>query len=346
MSPPVPQGRSPASVSSEKNRLICAAEGPRNTYSGGYAGAFLSTSCLDDVFSIEKFSEKTFIKFLSVSPERVIFELKGTDAAIPNALRRILISEVPTVAVETVQIWQNTGVIQDEVLAHRLGLIPFVVDPTALDYRRPNQDFTDENALRVSLHVKCTEQSLGPHQPSLPVYARDIKWEPMSPSQKEAFAANPPRAVHPDILITKLRPGQEIELKAYLEKGVGKTHAKWSPVCTAVYRLEPEIAFKEPIRGEEARDLCSLCPMGVFDIEDTTGEAYARHPRNCTTCRACIERFPKEIEIRKIKDHFIFSIESTGSIPAPLLFKMAIEVLKEKALTFRQIIDAKLASGI
>ncbi|CBZ50804.1 rna polymerase II, related [Neospora caninum Liverpool] len=346
MSPPGYQGRPSASIPLNSNRLVCAAEGPRHTSSGGYAGAFLSSSYVDDVFSIDKFCERTFIKFLSVSPERVVFELKGVDAAIPNALRRILISEVPTIAIETVQIWQNTGVVQDEVLAHRLGLIPFVVDPTALNYRQPNQEFTDENALRVSLHVKCTEQSLGPHQTSLPVYARDIKWEPMSPSQKEAFAANPPRAVHPDILITKLRPGQEIELKAYLEKGVGKTHAKWSPVCTAVYRLEPEIVFKEPIQGEEASDLCSLCPMGVFDVEDTTGEAYARYPRNCTTCRACIERFPNGIELRKIKDHFIFSIESTGSVPAPLLFKMAIEILKEKALTFRQIIDVKLASGI
>ncbi|PFH36850.1 DNA-directed RNA polymerase I RPAC1 [Besnoitia besnoiti] len=346
MSPPASKGRSPASIVLNSNRLVCAAEGPRHTSSGGYAGAFLSSSCVDDVFSIEKFSEKTSIKFLSASPERVVFELKGVDVAIPNALRRILISEVPTVAIETVQIWQNTGVVQDEVLAHRLGLIPFVVDPTALNYRQPNQDFTDENALRVSLHVKCTEQSLGPHQTSLPVYAKDIKWEPMSPSQKEAFAASPPRAVHPDILITKLRPGQEIELKAYLEKGVGKTHAKWSPVCTAVYRLEPEIVFKEPIQGEEATELCSLCPMGVFDIEDTTGEAYARYPRNCTTCRACIERFPNKVELRKIKDRFIFSVESSGAVPAPLLFKMAIEILKEKALTFRQIIDAKLAADL
>lgn len=53
----------------------------------------------------------------------------GVDASIANAFRRILIAEVPTMAIETVYIFQNTSVIQDEVLAHRLGLIPIKADP-------------------------------------------------------------------------------------------------------------------------------------------------------------------------------------------------------------------------
>jgi DNA-directed RNA polymerase I and III subunit RPAC1 len=52
------------------------------------------------------------------------------------------------------------------------------------------------------------------------------------------------------------------------EKGIGKTHAKWSPVCTALYRLLPDIRFTQPIKGEDAKELVNLCPMGVFDIED------------------------------------------------------------------------------
>ncbi|CDJ56202.1 DNA-directed RNA polymerases I and III subunit RPAC1, putative [Eimeria maxima] len=136
-------------------------------------------------------------------------------------------------------------------------------------------------------------------------YARDLVWIPFSERQKQKFINDPPHPVHPDILITKLRPGQEIELYGYLEKGLGKTHAKWSPVATAVYRLEPEFVFNTPIKGEEAKELKELCPMGVFDIEET------------------------------------ISIESTCSIPAPKLFKMAVEVLKEKAVTFREIIRTK-----
>lgn len=58
------------------------------------------------------------------------------------------------------------------------------------------------------------------------------------------------------------------------EKGIGKTHAKWSPVCTAFYRLLPDIKFEQtekPITGKEAQQLKKLCPMGVFDIEDIGG---------------------------------------------------------------------------
>jgi DNA-directed RNA polymerase I and III subunit RPAC1 len=52
------------------------------------------------------------------------------------------------------------------------------------------------------------------------------------------------------------------------EKGIGKTHAKWSPVSTAFYRLVPEITIKEEIKDQDAHELKKLCPMGVFDIED------------------------------------------------------------------------------
>ena len=56
------------------------------------------------------------------------------------------------------------------------------------------------------------------------------------------------------------------------EKGIGKTHAKWSPVCTAYYRFLPDIKFNSPIKGEDAKNLKKLCPMGVFDIEDMEGK--------------------------------------------------------------------------
>jgi DNA-directed RNA polymerase I and III subunit RPAC1 len=61
-----------------------------------------------------------------------------------------------------------------------------------------------------------------------------------------------PQALYGDILVAKLRPGQEIEMELYCEKGIGKTHAKWSPVSTAYYRLVPDIKLKKDVLNNDA----------------------------------------------------------------------------------------------
>ncbi len=86
----------------------------------------------------------------SLSQRSVQFDLERVDASVANALRRVLIAEVhisspaggsltwyqvPTVAFENVYVWNNTSVIHDEVLAHRLGLVPLNIDPRKLSSR-------------------------------------------------------------------------------------------------------------------------------------------------------------------------------------------------------------------
>lgn len=94
------------------------------------------------------------------------------------------------------------------------------------------------------------------------VYSGDLKWVPVG-DQEEWFLREgipKPKPLLDDILIAKLRPGQEIEMEVVCEKGIGKTHAKWSPVCTAYYRLMPVIEIKPAIKGADAQELKSLCP--------------------------------------------------------------------------------------
>lgn len=52
------------------------------------------------------------------------FRLKNVSLAYANALRRIIISEVPTMAIEFVKLLENTSPLHDEFISHRLGLIP------------------------------------------------------------------------------------------------------------------------------------------------------------------------------------------------------------------------------
>jgi len=73
-----------------------------------------------------------------------------------------------------------------------------------------------------------------------------LKWIPQGP-QRKIFKSNPVAPIHDDILIARLRPGQEIEAELFVEKGIGREHAKWSPVCTASYRLMPDIQLLKKV---------------------------------------------------------------------------------------------------
>ena len=77
---------------------------------------------------------------------------------------------------------------------------------------------------------------------------------------------------------------QCIDLECYATKGIGETHAKWSPVCTAAYRMRPAISFPTPVIGEDAKRLAATCPMSVFDIEDLNGveTLHVANDLNCT----------------------------------------------------------------
>jgi len=89
-------------------------------------------------------------------------DIIGIDASIgifiikkANALRRIMISEIPTVAIEKVNLYQNTSILADEVLVHRLGLIPLNIDPKLLEEKLPDEEYNERNHIKMILHVKC-----------------------------------------------------------------------------------------------------------------------------------------------------------------------------------------------
>jgi DNA-directed RNA polymerases I and III subunit RPAC1 len=285
---------------------------------------------LSEVFSQLKLS------VISETAEELILDIDGIEAPLANALRRIMISEVPTMAIEDVDLYQNTSVIPDEVLAHRLGLIPIRANPLQFDYKLAEQSYTSNNSILFKLHIKCERLPDGEIK-NEKVYSKDLIWTPL-PGQ-ENMTIQP---VHDDILIARLGPGQEIEAELHCEKGVGATHTKWSPVCTASYRYMPRITITKPLSGESAKALKKKCYPGVFDIED--GLAIVKNLRACTSCLECIRDDRFGVVIEKIKDHFIckgylVTIESTGVILPRDILKQAILVLKKKARNWIDIIN-------
>jgi len=344
-------GELPAHLEERRTRVRCGIDAPTWTSTLKTASSFAHLG-VDNSLDLENFPQRLRIKVQEYKPKEglLVFDLIGVDASIANAFRRILISDIPTMAIETVYIKNNTSIIQDEVLAHRLGLIPIKADPRLFSSKHPDDDPTDENTIVFKLHVKCSRapdtESENPDERYInsKVLSKDLVWVPQE-EQSVTFANDPIAPVYDDILIAKLRPGQEIDLEAHCTKGEGKEHAKWSPVATASYRLMPEIVFQEAITGADAEALVAKCPMKVFDIEDLpVKRAVVKRPRNCTMCRECIREpeWDKRIKLLRVKDHFIFSIESTGILPPEVLFAEAVKVFMVKCQTIIGELDSNM----
>lgn len=75
----------------------------------------------------------------------LVVEMYPLDVSFANALRRILLAEVHSVAIEKVYIQNNTSIVHDEVLAHRMGLIPLMADARLMDDYRESNDDDDNN---------------------------------------------------------------------------------------------------------------------------------------------------------------------------------------------------------
>jgi DNA-directed RNA polymerase II subunit RPB3 len=77
-------------------------------------------------FGAEGFAGEPEVKILELSRYVIKFELLNTDLSVANALRRVIISEIPTMAIDLVEVRENTSALHDEFIAHRIGLIPLV----------------------------------------------------------------------------------------------------------------------------------------------------------------------------------------------------------------------------
>ena len=341
----------------------------------------------DDTWNLARFKQNLHVNFHQNAPYDAVFSLVGVDASLANAFRRILISEVPTLAIEEVFIKCNTSIIQDEVLAHRLGLIPLTGNAEGLKWMKwykkppPKDDYaaqakweaeqgeepasapSDENTAVLHLNIECkwaTEREDGRDgkkiarekgQDATPeekyvnsnVYASSFEYEAVG-GQKSRFTEEqgPIRPFNPDILIAKLRPGQKIDLQCHCIKGIGMDHAKFSPVATASYRLLPHIDIKSPITGTDAKKFQRCFPRGVIKLEKDgeSGEdkAVVDDPMKDTVSRECLrhDEFKDKVKLGRIRDHFIFSVESTGQFESDELFLDSVRLLRSKAERFKR----------
>lgn len=282
------------------------------------------------------------------------FDLIGVNPAFANALRRIMLSDVPSMAIEKVHIYNNTSIIQDEVLAHRLGLIPLKADPEKFQWKPAGSpdEGAENDTLEFDLKIKCTylkkddNNSVTPTADPDEIYSNhrvltsDFKWIPKG-TQKTSFRPSEVGPTEDDILVAKLRPGHEIDVKMFAVKGIGRDHAKFSPVCTAFYRLLPKIELKEKVKGERAEKLRDCFSPGVIGI-NSKKEAFVSNSRY-DMCSRNVFRYDDlkdSVELSKVKNHFIFTVESVGAWEPENIVLKSLDVLMDKCDYFLKELDS------
>jgi len=267
------------------------------------------------------------VQILEKTDDYMRFIVKGVNVPFVNALRRIMLTEAPSMAIDEVVILENSSLLHDEILAHRMGLIPLKTDLDSynLPEECPCKSEFGCNLCRLSLtlEVEATEETTT-------VYSKDLKSE------------NPDiTPVSDKIPIAKLAPEQKIKLEAYARLGKGKDHAKWQPVSMCTYKYLPQIKI-DAEHCNACGDCVEICPQKILV---KTGEGIkTQNIIECTLCQDCMDVCPENppaIGIYWDKDSFVFNIESTGALPVERILFEALKILEKKVKDFSSQMKVK-----
>ena len=180
------------------------------------------------------------IKILHRDINTLKFELSQTDLTVANALRRIIIAEVPTMAIDIVQIEENTSALHDEFIAHRMGLIPlYSLDVDQFNYKGDSCNCTNlcsNCAVIFELDIDNRMEEV------YEVTSNDIK---ANDEESRVVPCSRHEQLQDPVTIMKLGKNQKLKFKMFAHKGTGKIHAKWSPVATCIMHKEPIVLIDD-----------------------------------------------------------------------------------------------------
>lgn len=264
------------------------------------------------------------INVLEKTDHKLVFIVENISLNMINSIRRIILSEVPVMAVDEVIILKNDSPLYDEIVSHRLGMIPLTTDLDA--YKLPRDCSCDGygcSLCQVSLTCEVTNTTNKP----LEIYSGDLK-------------SNDPEImpVDPNIPIVKIDKNNQLILEAYATLGIAKDHVKWQAVSNIFYRFYPVIEF-EASKCAKCQEKCVIsekCPEKLFTFTDgKTPKLQEDSWKSCTLCKFCQKECPENaIKIGTKDNSYIFSIESDGVLPFGVVFKKSFEIFTEKIEEF------------
>ena len=265
-------------------------------------------------------------KILTLEDRYIKFEIRGITSAVANALRRTLINDIPKLAIHKVtfhhgqirdlegNVYDSSTPLFDEIIAHRLGLIPL---PTDLSMK-----FRDEcdHPSDVGCPLCTVTYTLNKHGPTT-VYSGDL-----IPVEDSSF-----KPVDPLIPIVKLKENQAILLEAEAIMGTARQHAKWQVTSGVSYKYHREITVRkdESDYWEEVKDNCSDSVIYDDDEKITFTDDFG--------CKKLAKILSYETpEIKEDDSWFIFQFETDGSLSAKDTLDYALKRLVERFVHLRE----------
>lgn len=253
------------------------------------------------------------LKIIEKDGTKMKFSLEDASPAFANTLRRIMISELPTLAVETVDIEENSSGMFDEMLAHRLGLVPLTI-PKKFSFR-------EECKCGGKGCSMCQVTLVAEKQGPCIVYARDMK-----------STNDDVRPVDGDIPIAELLDGQRLKFEALAQLGCGKNHMKWQ-AATAGYRCMANVKIY-PDRDKDVEGYTiDICPKNVFDKKE--GGVKVARAEDCNLCMRCVEVAKDNAAVvTSDENSFIFRVESVSGLSPDEILMKAVDEIERRADDF------------
>ncbi|MBI2664824.1 DNA-directed RNA polymerase subunit D [Candidatus Woesearchaeota archaeon] len=254
------------------------------------------------------------IDVLESGERKLVFVLKGANAALANSLRRSVLEDVPTAAIEDIEFRKNSSVLYDEMLAHRLGLVPLTTDLQG--YNMP-AECKCKGERCASCTVKLTLKAEGPAV----VYASDLKSK--DPKVKPAY---------PGIPIVKLLKGQKLELEATAMLGTGKEHSKWAP-GHIYYKQKTALTGN----AKDPEKVVQACPPGVFEVK-----AGKLVPNELLLLKYDLAGAVEEASGGEAKleptGEYVFYLESFGQLSCRQIMEKAADVFESQLTQFIKLL--------